>query len=995
MPCGFRRLAAAIGAALLSAHAVVQSQGEERVVTTTHQVVIDGKPLRFTARAGRLPIRDNETGDVRGQMFFVAYTAGRAPAAAPRPITFLWNGGPGSSSSLVHLLGFGPKRLGPGTSAARSVPIDNDSTWLDFSDLVFVDPIGTGYSRPIRAEYGPEFYQTRGDAESVAEFIRVYRNRFDADDAPLILAGESYGVTRAAAVADLLERRGTRVSGTILIGLALPLGDLNADQRTALNIPTYTATAFINRKLGAELQGDMQSALRKAEDWASTRYLAALSRRDALRDADRLEIIAGLAKFTGFDASLINATSLAIPMPLFSEQLLRAEKRMVGRYDSRLTAPFDPEQVKMYDPTRDPSLSNIIDDVAVLRYLRVGLGFESDLRYQGPFGGGYPPPTSFRGDWMSVRWNRGTAVPPVAEPEQPLRRAMTINRALKVFSTCGYYDLVCSYFSNQFAAGALETDFKARITVRAYAGGHAIYTDDAVRRELKRDIAVFVQGLPFSRSATTSPTQRSPRASVPPRGDSETATTRHQISIGGRTLKYTARAGLLPIRINETGEPHGHVFYVAYMLDGPPNAHRPLTFLWNGGPGSNAALLHLVGFGPKRLANSPGPGSCIECDVQDNEATWLEHSDLVFVDPVGTGFSRPTRAEYGAEFYNTLGDIASIAEFVRVYLTRFDAWDAPLFLAGESYGAWRASGVAETLERHGTRVAGVMLISGGIHIGPVMDEETWTALFVPTRAAAAFHHRQLSADLQTDLPATLRQVETWALTEYAPALKRLPTLSGPEREKIVQALARFTGIDPSLIDRQTLVLGRQQFAEQLLRDQGRVLGRFDTRISEEVAEPGERAAAVNRYLRATLGFNTDLAYQGNEEGYTPQNGQRVQSVGARWNYNQGPQPAAGEPSPPPPRPANLDGPPGGAQPWLLRAMTIDPSLKAFVAAGLYDSLNSCAANANLVAKLAQPFAANIAATCYDGGHAMYVDPAIRRQVTSDVARFYERTLSSR
>ena len=478
-------------------------------------------------------------------------------------------------------------------------------------------------------------------------------------------------------------------------------------------------------------------------------------------------------------------------------------------------------------------------------------------------------------------------------------------------------------------------------------------------------------------------------------GDGETATTHHQIAIGGRTLKYTAQAGLLPIRVNETGEPHGQVFYVAYTLDGAPTARRPLTFLWNGGPGSNSALLHLVGFGPKRLASSSDRGSCVGCDVQDNEATWLEHSDLVFVDPVGTGFSRPTRAEYGAEFYNTLGDIASIAEFVRVYLTRFDAWDAPLFIAGESYGAWRASGVAETLERRGIRVAGVMLISGGVHVGPVIDDETRTALFIPTRAAAAFHHRKLGADLQNDLRATLRQAEEWALTVYTPALKRLPALTEAERDEIAHTLARFTGIDPSLIDRQTLVLGRQQFAEQLLRDQKRVLGRFDTRVINETTESPGRAATVNRYLRATLGFNPDLAYQGNEEGFTPQTGPRASSVGARWNYNQGPQPAPGQPpAPPRGRASNLDGPPGGAQPWLRRAMAIDPSLRAFVAAGLYDSLNSCAANAQLVAKLEPPLAVNITAKCYDGGHMMYEEADVRRQVTSDIAGFYARAAAA-
>ena len=146
----------------------------------------------------------------------------------------------------MHLLGFGPRRLGPAGAA-----IDNQGTWLDFSDLVFVDPIGTGYSRPEKAECGPEFYQTRGDAESVGEFIRVYRNRFEAWDAPVFLAGESFGVTRAAGVADVLERRGIPVSGAILIGLALPLGQLTAEQRTALNVPTYTAAAFAHKKLAA------------------------------------------------------------------------------------------------------------------------------------------------------------------------------------------------------------------------------------------------------------------------------------------------------------------------------------------------------------------------------------------------------------------------------------------------------------------------------------------------------------------------------------------------------------------------------------------------------------------------------------------------------------------------------------------------------------------------------------------------------------------------
>jgi len=407
-------------------------------------------------------------------------------------------------------------------------------------------------------------------------------------------------------------------------------------------------------------------------------------------------------------------------------------------------------------------------------------------------------------------------------------------------------------------------------------------------------------------------------------------------------------------------------------------------------------LLHLVGFGPKRIRtahDSDGASSC-ECELQDNEATWLEFTDLVFVDPVGTGFSRPTRPEYGAEFYNTLGDIASIAEFIRVYQTRFDTWDAPLFLAGESYGAWRASGVAEALERREQNVSGVILISGGIQVGPSIDEELRTALFIPTRAAAAFHHEKLASDLQKDLQTTLRQVEAWARTEYAPALKKGASLSESERQAIAGQLARFTGLDPSLIDRQTLMVRRQSFAEQLLRDSGRVLARFDTRDVAGPPPPGSRrAATVNRYLRSELQFKTDLAYQGAEEGFTPATGQPTPSVGARWNYNQGPQPPASAAPPPPAQ--NLDAPPGGAQPWLRRAMALNPELRTFVAAGLYDSLNSCAVNDVLVEALEPELRRNITATCYPGGHMMYDEPAIRVEMTRDVAKFVQAAIGAR
>ncbi len=471
-------------------------------------------------------------------------------------------------------------------------------------------------------------------------------------------------------------------------------------------------------------------------------------------------------------------------------------------------------------------------------------------------------------------------------------------------------------------------------------------------------------------------------------------TTRHRIHLAGRALDYTARAGLLPIRDNNTGDPHGHIFFVAYSVErGPGEPPRPLTFLWNGGPGSNSVLLHLEAFGPKRFRPG-GAAGATTAPLADNQTTWLDETDLVFVDPVGTGYSRPTKPEYGEEFYSTRGDIASVSEFIRVYRTRFEAWEAPLVIGGESYGAWRAGGVAEALERAGTRVSGVVLISGGIPMGPIVSDEMRAALFIPTRTAAAFHHRRLEPALQADLAETLRAAETWARAEYGPALASPESLSDGRRRALVADLARFTGLDTNDIDDRTLVVRRREFAEQLLGDGGGVLGRFDTRqVSRPGAEPdppdGARARAVVRYLRSTLGFETDLAYQGLETGYRPATADQATSLAARWNYNHGRAVAAMSGDAPESALRRLvyEGPPGGSDPWLMRAMTINPDIEVLVAAGLYDSLNSCPFNEYLVSRLEPELAANVTPLCYVGGHMMYEDEETRASLKRDAVAF--------
>jgi carboxypeptidase C (cathepsin A) len=487
-----KRLSPVLVLACLSV-AWAQSPANDGAVTTHHHVVIGGKTLQYTARAGLIPIRDNDTGDVHANMFYVAYTLDRPAGSPPRPLTFLWNGGPGSNSGLVHLLGFGPKRIAlatgsaPRLSPAGNTLIDNQDTWLAFTNLVFIDPIGTGYSRPTKPEFGAEFYQGRGDAESVAEFIRVYRLRNDSYESPVYLLGESYGVTRCALVAEALERRHTTLTGVIMLSGGFPLADIGAGQATSLALPTYTAAAYYNKKLPADLQSqDIQTVLRSAEAYAKGDYASALAKLDSLTPAERDTVAAQLACFTGLPLSQIDKARLRIQMEQYSLALLEDKKLMVGHYDSRIVGPRDPSP--QYDPTTDPSLKDILDGISVIRYLRNELGYQSDLFYQGPFGGGYPPPTSFRGDWMSVRWNR---TGPQPSPGDNFRAAMAANPRLRVMVVSGIFDLVSNYFGIEQAAAKLADGLSKRVTIRTYAGGHAIYTDDAVRHQFRTDAATF------------------------------------------------------------------------------------------------------------------------------------------------------------------------------------------------------------------------------------------------------------------------------------------------------------------------------------------------------------------------------------------------------------------------------------------------------------------------------------------------------------------------
>ncbi|TAJ71987.1 MAG: peptidase S10 [Phenylobacterium sp.] len=453
--------------------------------------------------------------------------------------------------------------------------------------------------------------------------------------------------------------------------------------------------------------------------------------------------------------------------------------------------------------------------------------------------------------------------------------------------------------------------------------------------------------------------------------------TQQTVRVGDRTLAYAAEVGRIPIRDVETGEPHGFMGYIAYRVrtKGPP---RPLTFVWNGGPGADSSTLHFEVVGPKR-----GEGA----GLVDNAETWLADTDLVFVDPIGTGFSRPARAEYAQEFYSTVGDVASVAEFVRSWRLLHGAEDAPIFLAGESWGAGRAGSVGYALLKRGVPVKGLVLISGGSGLPAAYGApELLAALRVADLAPVALFHGRLPPELGRDADAARRNAAAWARETYAPALARAASLSEDERSRIVGELSRRTGMPADQIDRKTLAFGPRAYRTALLGEPAKVLNVFDMR---KVADPPRAFnPAILRYLRGALAYHTDLPYLGVEglrDGFAP-GGKPPEGPGARWDYATAPVSEAERAAAMQAAMASGSGPPrlGPPLPSTAEAVALNPDLKVLVAAGSFDSLNSCSSNGEVARNLPTPLKGAVTFKCYEGGHMFYRDQPSRLAFSRDI-----------
>jgi carboxypeptidase C (cathepsin A) len=464
------------------------AEPEKPPVVKQHEITLNGKVVRYTTTAGLMPI-SNAAGEVEAHIFYMAYTLDGVTDPAKRKLTFSFNGGPGSSSVWLHLGALGPKRikmLDNGAMPPAPYQLEtNQQTWLDETDLVFIDPVGTGYSRAEKPELAKKFHGVRGDIESVGEFIRLYLSRNSRWLSPLFLVGESYGTTRAAGLSGYLVDRGIAFNGIMLVSTVLQFQTLEFDDGNDLPyivyLPTYTATAWYHKKLPPDLQKDLQAALKESEAYAAGGYQQALSKGDALTKQERDAAVEKYARLTGLPRRYVEESDLRVDIMRYIRELLRDQNIVVGRLDSRLTGPG--RRAVTDEPDFDPSMSAIFPPytAAFNQYVRSELGYETDRPYY-ILGGGIQ-------HWSWDAENR------YADVSVSLREALSKNPYMKVYVGMGYYDLATPFFAAGYTLNhmGLAPSLRQNIKTYQYDAGHMYYINVDSLKAMKKDVAGFLQ----------------------------------------------------------------------------------------------------------------------------------------------------------------------------------------------------------------------------------------------------------------------------------------------------------------------------------------------------------------------------------------------------------------------------------------------------------------------------------------------------------------------
>ena len=463
-------------------------KAEDRYVTTQHKATIGGKEIRYAATSGTLVLKDEE-GKARASIFFTYYARDGYPDKARRPITYTYNGGPGSSSVWLHMGAFGPRRVKMDDEGMALPPpyelADNGESLLDLTDLVFIDPVTTGFSRAVPGVDPKTFYGTTADADTVAEFIRLWTVRFGRWSSPKYLAGESYGTTRSARLSNVLQsRHGMYLNGVILISSILNFQTARFDEGNDLPyplfLPTYSAIAWYHKRLPQDLQAmTVDRVTAEARRFALGEYTLALAQGNDLPPEQWKDIAAKVSRYTGLSSDFVLRSNLRPVIQEFCKELLRDQRTTVGRLDGRFKG-LDRDAVAA-TAEFDPSYAAIQGVYTAMfnAYVSQDLGYQSDIPYE-ILTDRVRPWVYDQNGYLNVA--------------EDLRKAMSQNPALKVFVGNGYYDLATPFFATEYTFDHLgfDPDYQKRVSLHYYQAGHMMYVRRADREQLKKDIAAFL-----------------------------------------------------------------------------------------------------------------------------------------------------------------------------------------------------------------------------------------------------------------------------------------------------------------------------------------------------------------------------------------------------------------------------------------------------------------------------------------------------------------------
>jgi carboxypeptidase C (cathepsin A) len=483
---------------------------EKPLVVTHHTIPIGGRPVAYTATVGTFTVNtpDEQPG---ARVFFMAYTMDGVKDLSTRPLTFVFNGGPGSSSVWLHMGAWGPRRVQMTEEGFSVKPpfglADNENSLLDVTDLVFIDPVSTGYSRPLPGEAKTQFHGVAEDIASVGEFIRLYVTRFERWPSPKFILGESYGTTRAAGLSGFLQGRthGMYLNGIVLISSVLDFQTIRFAPGNNLTyilfLPHYTATAWYHKKLPAALQQKaLKDVLKEAEDFAAGEYSIALFKGNRMSKEEAEKIAAKLAGYTGLGLDYIQQTNLRIRHDRFVKELLRTDFQTVGRLDSRFRGRDADAAGETYE--FDPASAAIQGAFSTMfnHYVRTELSYKEDLPYA-IYGSVWPwnflssPEEAEPGPMPSMMRGRGGFGGMNLNVAETLRRAMSENPFLQVFCANGYYDGATPYSGTEytFSQIGLNGEFAGRVHMGYYEAGHMMYIHQPSHTKLKGDLAEFMK----------------------------------------------------------------------------------------------------------------------------------------------------------------------------------------------------------------------------------------------------------------------------------------------------------------------------------------------------------------------------------------------------------------------------------------------------------------------------------------------------------------------